>query len=197
MLSLGEMQTIDETAHPADTTLGIITLGPRFSTEDTIRLYNHDGSLWHLFSYKYNDSDGKYDFYNPDFQPLGFHPDYYVLALSVTSINNKTYEVIVNESTGLRKYIKLKDNKLKFLTYQQYIFQQGFFLFDTAGNPVRDSINGQPIVISDAKERVARPKKFQGDWLMINFENRSSKASTIGWIRWRKAQTLLIYFVVD
>jgi len=77
----------------------IITISSNYSNQ-IIRLKNLDGSIWHDFSFEYDDSDGQYDFQNDNFQPFGFHPDYYFLALLVDKkISEKEYIVEINASS--------------------------------------------------------------------------------------------------
>ena len=180
-----------------DSALGVISLGPKFSIADTIRIYNKDGSTWYQFSYTYDDSDGKYDFYNREFEPWLFHPDNMQLGLRVTSVKNGNYEVIVNETSGLKKFVKVTDQKLAVLSIEKFLLNRSAVFFDVKKNSVREAPNGRVLRVKDESDRIARPKKVSGDWLMINYENSSSKSIQVGWIRWKKANEILIEPAVD
>lgn len=83
----------------------IVTLGESYSDE-LIQLYNEDGTLWHAYSYKYDDSDGEYEYYNSEFLPLAFHPDYYTLAMVCLKENEDYYFVQVDATGTIKKVPK-------------------------------------------------------------------------------------------
>src|SRR5829696_6386999 len=80
--------------------LGLIVLSKSYGNKDFIHIYNKDGSLWHKFTFYYDDSDGKFEYANDTFRPFAFHPDYFVLALKCVRKADGRYEVIVNEEMG-------------------------------------------------------------------------------------------------
>ena len=107
---------ISRETHPKniniENTVGVVVLN-KFLKGDFVRLYNRDGSLWYEFTYFYDDSDGKFDYANDDFRPFAFHADHFLLVLRCTNKNNGLLEVIVNEETGVTKYIKADDPVFK------------------------------------------------------------------------------------
>src|SRR5690606_17088516 len=76
-----------------DNSIGVISLSDGYSKQDSIKIYNEDGSLWYKFTYYYDDNDGVFEYHNPNFSPLAFHPDYFLLALKVSGIQKNRYEV--------------------------------------------------------------------------------------------------------
>src|SRR6266853_4623285 len=86
-------------------TIGVLSLTDSGPEPDSIRFYNPDGTAWYVFTFLYDDRNGVWPFVNKDFEPLAFHPDYFVLALAVTRRDSGGYEVVVNQKTGLRKHL--------------------------------------------------------------------------------------------
>ncbi len=74
--------------------LGLIVLSKAYGEKDYIHLYNEDGSLWHKFSFYYDDSDGNFEYAFEDFRPFAFNPDYFLLALKCVKKELGRYEVI-------------------------------------------------------------------------------------------------------
>ena len=64
-------------------TKGLIVVSKVYGKNDFVRFYNDDGSLWYEFTFYYDDSDGKFEYENENFEPFAFHPDYFVLALKM------------------------------------------------------------------------------------------------------------------
>lgn len=122
---------------------GLIVLSKAYGEKDFIHLYNQDGSLWHKFSFYYDDSDGKFEYANEDFQPFAFHPDYFLLALKCVRKEPGRYEVIANENTELRKYVKADDPSLKFETWADHILRVFSVGFNQEKNPVLEAPRGR------------------------------------------------------
>ena len=84
--------------------ISVVTLNDAY-VDDTLRLYNpNDTSLWHQFSFVYDDSDGKYDFEHASFSPFGFHPDYHMLGL-ISRKENSAYYVVEVDELGTEKLL--------------------------------------------------------------------------------------------
>src|SRR4051812_32282528 len=82
---------ITDTTQKADTILGIVTYGAGYTDNDSIKIYNEDGSIWHLVTYSYVTQEPG----AMEFRPFAFYPDYDILAMRAVSKNNNRYEVIV------------------------------------------------------------------------------------------------------
>jgi hypothetical protein len=177
---------------------GLLVLADKYAKPtDMIRVYNDDGSLWHEFSFYYDDSDGKFEYQKDDFLPHSFHPDYLTLALKVTAEDSGRYEVIVNEETGLRKFTKKSEANLKFETWESHILRTFAIEFDLERNPIRRVPAGD-LIQGDLPNGVRfRPVKIESDWLQVRWEAPSEsggnpKSSDSGWIKWKDADHLLI-----
>lgn len=184
-------------------TKGVVVLD-KFVKGDFVRFYNADGSLWYEFSYFYDDSDGKFDYANDDFRPFAFHVDYFLLALKCTENNDKVLEVVVNEETGLRKYVKANDPILKLETWEEFVLSVFSVNFDQKANPILEAPSGKVKKVAVRKVAIRkgasfRPVEIQGDWLKLRWDlageqTAKEKGDANGWIRWRIDETLLIDF---
>lgn len=169
--------------------VGVLVLKDSYRQNDTVKFYNEDGSLWYKFTYYYDDSDGKFDFPNADFQPLAFHPDYFLLALKTVEEGDDDYTVIVNEHTGLTKRIR-KEDFLQLLTWEQYILSSFSVGFDVDQNPIRKQPDISSETIPKAMDVNYLPVKIQGEWLQIKWGKENEM--NFGWIRWIEKNTLII-----
>jgi hypothetical protein len=175
---------------------GLIVLGENPSKE-LLRFYERDNSVWHEFTFYYDDSDGHFEYENENFQPFSFHPDYFILALRLMGQDSKYYEVIVNEEKSLRKYVKKNDRRFKFVTWESHILGTFAIDFDKNLNPIRQSPNGSPKNVGTIVIERYDAKSFDGDWLKVEWDVSGSEHDNdgrkdSGWIRWRDGRILLI-----
>lgn len=173
------------------TSLGILTLNDEvFRKEDTIKLFNNDGSVWYKFSFYYDDSDGVYDFHNENFQPYAFHPDYFVLALLVVKQTDDSYIVIVNQKDSLTKVLP-KADYLRFCSWPDFITTKVFAIRPNEKSNVvlSDTVKGS-ILELNLNKTILHPVLIQGDWLKVKW--KVAENWSYGWIRWRKKGELLI-----
>lgn len=177
-------------------TKGVLVLG-QFRKGDFVRFYNQDETLWYEFTYFYDDSDGKFEYTNDKFRPFAFHPDYFLLVLKCTEANDKFFEVIVNEETGLKKYVRANDPVFKFETWPELILSTSAVNFERKLNPVLEAPTGQIQKGLFPKDITFRPIEIRGDWLKIEWQteqrpqSRNNKHAT-GWVRWKEDGRLLI-----
>lgn len=177
-------------------TKGVLVLG-QFRKGDFVRFYNQDQTLWYEFTYFYDDSDGKFEYDNDDFKPFAFHQDYFLLVLKCTEANDKLYEVIVNEETGLRKYVKANDPVFKFETWPELVLSTFAVNFEKKTNPVLEAPAGQMRKDIFPREITLRPVEIRGDWLKIEWQTEpgqrtGNNKSATGWVRWNEDGKLLI-----
>ena len=169
-----------------------------YGRNDFVRIYNEDGSLWYQFTYYYDDSDGEFEYANDSFEPFAFHQDYFLLALKCVGRANGRYEVIVNEETGLRKYVRGGDPALKFETWEEHLLTTFAINFNREENPLLNEPEGQLKSVSFTERVVFQPVEVRGDWLKIrwnangNSENHRRVEYDYGWIRWKMDERLLI-----
>ncbi len=172
--------------------LGLIVLSRSYSNKAFIHIYNADGSLWHRFTFYYDDSDGKLEYANENFRPFAFHPDYFLLALKCVRKETGRYEVIVNEETGLKKYVKADDPSLRFETWGGHILKVFAVGFNRKENPVLNAPQGRvkKVAIPDVP---FHPVEVRGEWLKIKWEAANKGArNDSGWIRWKRGERLLV-----
>lgn len=181
-----------------ENTIGVVVLN-KFVKGNFVRFYNGDGSLWHEFSYFYNDSDGKFDYANDDFRPFAFHVDYFLLVLKCTNKSDGFLEVIVNEETGMTKYVKADDPVLKLETWDALVLSVFAVDFDKKANPLREAPDGPVKNVTVARDVYFQPVETNGDWLRVRWDleganSKDAESHSDGWIRWKHDQTLLIDF---
>lgn len=180
----------DNNAIKIENSTGIISLSEEYSEQDTIKIYNEDGTLWYKFSYFYDDSDGQYDFYNKNFSPFAFHPDYFVLALKVSGIEKNRYEVIVNENTKLKKFVAKDEPFLEYENWKDYVLSVYAVRFDAERNPLRSEANNQGTQIPFLPDIFYRPNQINGNWLQVTWQEKDQ--SKYAWIKWKDKNSLLI-----
>jgi hypothetical protein len=180
-------------------TIGLIVLNEQgYGKEDFIHFYNEDGSLWYKFTYYYDESDGKFEYANDNFRPFAFHPDYFLLALKCVSKANGRDEVIVNEETGLRKYVKANDPVLKLVTWEEHVMNVFAVAFNREDNSPLEAPSGQmkKVALSNA-EPFFQPIEIKGEWLKVKWKTtnemeRKEPKYDSGWIRWKEGESLLV-----
>src|SRR5690606_19384558 len=155
-------------------------LKENFNSKDTFKILNNDGSIWYKFSFNYDDSDGEYDFYNSNFEPFAFHQDYYLLVFAVMDSFTREKEIIVNQTTGLRKKIADITN-LEFMCWDSLLTNK---VFSISYDPNVTSLKKEPTEsstnIEDVVDSELHPIKIKGDWLGVeSIEDGKFK----GWIR--------------
>lgn len=173
-------------------TLGVATLRDQASLGDTIRIYNADGSLWYQFSFLYDDSDGEWDFPNPDFRPLAFHPDYALLALVVVARSDSTFEVVVDEETGSTKWVA-SGNQVVVESWEDLLLSVFSIEADAATNPVRvrPDLAAREVRVPESVDGL-HPIEIVGDWVRVELIDLDKTEWDQGWLRWRERGHLLV-----
>ena len=182
--------------HTTSNSVGLVVLGKSYSNEDFIQIYNEDGSIWYRFTYYYDDSDGKFEYANSSFRPFAFHPDYFLLVLKCVRKQAGRYEVIVNEETGLLKYVKADGPSLRFERWERHILKVFAIGFDQKVNPIRESPQGRVKTTLTANAPF-HPVEVRGEWLRVRWMPISGAGEyatryASGWIRWKTDQKLLV-----
>jgi hypothetical protein len=173
---------------------GVVTLSEQYSKNDFVRIYNEDGSLWYEYSYYYDDSDGKFEYTNENFKPFSFHPDYFVLAMRCASQDENRFEVIVNEETGLKKFVRKDDRSLKFETWELHIPKAFAVDFERQRNPVRMNPDGKIKTIVSPSKSLFHPVEVNGEWLKIRWISviKEKKIENVGWVKWKENNKILV-----
>lgn len=173
---------------------GVIVLTDRYDKDDVVNLYNEDGSLWYKFTF-YDDGSSKPA--REDFKPFSFHRDYFVLALKCVGARAGRFEVVVNEETGMKKYVRADDPVLQFQTWEEHIPQVFAVGFNQKDNPVLDGPGRRAKSINLPNGTIFHPVKVEGEWLKVRrggAEQTEDKNlnDNVGWIKWKKDGLLLI-----
>jgi hypothetical protein len=189
--------------------LGILEI-ENIKQNDQVIIYNKNGSEWMRFdlsydsllkakgkiSYTWEDVKALYN-WNDSLQPYGMHLDYYILMFKCYENGRNEYKVIVNEQTGLEKYIK-KDRFWILRNWQDHLLNSVATIdLDLKTNPIRTGPSKTYKVI-ELKETPfpIEPVSIHGDWLKVKYwEDDEEK---LGWILWKKGNSFLIslYYLI-
>jgi hypothetical protein len=202
------VQTVQTRRDSLAGSIGVVVYekeGPRRNKDkDIIRLFNDDGSLWYEFSYFEENALSYLKKPNADFTPFGFDPDIFELILKCVRSDANRYEVIVNEESGLRKFVRRNDPILKFQQWEEHVAKWGMVGFDVSTNPARSKpdINADIIRIPTLSTDYViyfHPDKIDGAWLRVRWNLSESGAkyqkqnkNEFGWIRWRNEENSLM-----
>lgn len=181
---------------------GIIVLTDKYGEEDTVKIYDKGGPVWYEFSYYDESAFDELESINTDFKPFAFHPDYLLLAMRVVGEDAALYEVVVNEESDLRKFVRKEDENLAFESFSDHILTAIAVDFDQQTNPVRAEPGGEPLAGDFSKVPIFKPSNTEGDWLEVTFQEPSEASANSnvngsanaakGWIRWREGHLLRI-----
>lgn len=189
-----ELQTGQADKTSIKNTKGLIVLSDRYRKNEFVRFYNDDGSLWYEFTFYYDDKDGKFEYENDNFAPFAFHQDYFLLALKCTGEDKNRYEVIVNEDTGLKKFVKKDDPALKFQSWEDHIKGAFAVKFDQVENQLRESPEGKVKNANLPEDVTFHPVQVNGEWLKVRWDGsqQPKKNAGSGWVKWRDDSQLLV-----
>lgn len=177
-------------------TIGLVVLSDAYQVGEPIRIYNADGSVWIEFEIS---DDSTIEYGANGFKPVILDTDRVDLVLKCAGRDKSRYEVLVNDETGLKKYVKKSDRNLRFETWEAYVVDMFAVSFDEKENPVLESPGGkvkqnmpQPL-----KEWTLKPVAVRGVWMKIEWEvdrkfpPNGKKES--GWIRWRDSENIIVH----
>jgi hypothetical protein len=170
-----------------------------------IHIYDEFGNIWNTINYY---SDSKESMSKPvnEFHPYSFRASDFELKMRCTRKSNDWYEVIVQDESSpkVKKYIKANDPLFKFQTWEKYILNFSWVVFDQEKNPIFQSPNGKKKDVLLSKEMRFAPIGMKGDWIKIRLDKNSDNNTKIkqpqktdenisGWIKWRNGDEILVY----
>jgi hypothetical protein len=198
--SLAVASTLGE-KHSLENTIGVITLNNKSHTKTRrLQFFNEDGSLWYEFSFYDDAADHSFDRAKTVFHPFSFHRDYFVLALKCVGKEANRFQVVVNESTRLTKFIRRPDDSFKFQTWKEHILERFAVGFDPANNPLRTGPGENVRTLRLPSEAVTfHPLQIKGNWLKVSWNvsddsKGKDKRVEYGWVKWKQNSELLIEF---
>lgn len=164
-----------------------------------LEIYDSKGEIWSEFAFDGDDSELEV-VGNPEIKPLAFHSDYDLLDFRITRVSRTWIEIIVNEVTKERKYVRgLTSSGI--LTWAQYL--GGKFAVDVHSQWILDQPADTRIFSPDYTEHRVEPVEVRGDWLKVRCVVRKPSDSNIGegvpagesiegWVKWRNGDDILI-----
>ncbi|MCO6509496.1 MAG: hypothetical protein J5I65_01780 [Aridibacter famidurans] len=182
---------------------GVVVLTDKYGEEDTVKIYDKGGPVWYEFSYYDESAFDELESINTDFKPFAFHPDYLLLAMRVVGEDAALFEVVVNEESDLRKFVRKDDENLAYETFEDHILTVYAVDFDQKANPLRSGPGADPLNGDFSKVPIFKPSKVEGEWLEVIFSapddvlaNTNAKGQenepSRGWIRWREGNLLRV-----
>jgi len=140
---------------------------------------------------------------NDWFKPLHFNLEYFMFYLQCTEIENDWYQVIVNEQTNL-KYWMRKSTILSYKSWENFICEKAIGIIPS--NPEENPILKSPHLDSEKAEKqpidCLMPVSISNEWLTVKVEpaicdqtNQMNEDEIFtGFIRWKKGNQLLIKY---
>ena len=161
-------------------TTGFIVLQKAYNQKDELIIYNLDQSRWK--SFYFNDK-----FKDDNMDPYAIKPENTLLVFKCIGKENGFYKIIINENKNTVKYIKESDSNFKFQTPEVHILTVFSVDFNEKENPLRITPDDKSQQFSKNKNSFYYPIKTNGDWLMVEDDNKENF-----WIRWRNNEGKLI-----
>lgn len=184
--------------------IGVITLN-RFEETDSLKFYNDDGSIWLSFSPFFREDESV--FIMPEkFNPLSFHPDYFLFSVKTIAVQDGLAEVIVNEENRTAKFVNLSDSTLVHRTWIEYFNNAVCIGVNPSSNTIYEqpSVDASQVFVQTQDELCAIPIIVEEDWLRVKWpadgrrlfgEGNEIKDWKTGWLKWRDENDNLQVYV--
>src|SRR5215467_9892516 len=194
----GRAQTVS-----IENTIGVITLShedPDHSHTWTAKLFNEDGSIWYEFSFYDENRDHPFDPSRVDFRPFAFNLENFLLVFKCVGEDANRFEVIVNEKTGLKKFVRKNDRAFKYQTWEDHVLDQFAVDFDESNNPLRSMLSMHARLVQAPKDVFFHPVKIERNWLRVRWDvsetegvksTRGKKKIGYGWIKWKEGNNII------
>lgn len=173
-------------------TPGVVRLSRRTQvSQDKIRFFNADGSIWFVFPVTTEQVE------NEAFKPFSMKLDYALLILTCVRDDSAQFEVIVNKETGLKKIIKKSDQTFELQSWDNFILELFAIDFDKKLNPLRSNPSATEPVIKPPQGVFFHPVQIKGDWVQVRIEDTSGSKPQVrgyGWVKWKEEDKFLIDF---
>jgi hypothetical protein len=168
---------------PTDSlTAGVVQL--KESAEGVLKICNSDGTVWHRIDLAKDDRIDQY------VKPFSIKLDYQNLVFRCIGDMGDYYKVIVNEGTGLIKYIRHDDLHFSFSSWDKHVLSVFSVGFDPKKNPLKKMPAGDAATIPFVKDEFYLPVEIKGDWLKVKWGDVGKQE--YGWIKWRSRHLLRV-----
>lgn len=150
----------------------LLVLRDDYIKNNFITIYNEDNSIWK--SFKFDDL-----FSDKEFEPYAINPENNLLVFKVVNKENDFYEIIVNETTNNKKYIKISNPNFRYLTLSDFVLTVAFVDINPKTNSLYQKPNEKSKQLIYNKNEFYRPIKISNNWLMIEDSDNQ-----IYWVKW-------------
>ncbi len=172
------------------------SIGQLKTTDDAVKagkvdIYQKDGSFW--YSYKFIEDNGEKPEKNEYFKPFRYSGDGYIV-FNLVGESKDFYEVVSNEETGDKKFVKKNSPLFERQKWEKYILDCYAIEFDSDSNPLHSSPKGGNVVELSSAPTLFFPVEISGDWLKVKWNDGGdkSKDENRGWVKWRGNGQMII-----
>ncbi|WP_298547099.1 hypothetical protein [uncultured Aquimarina sp.] len=153
-----------------ENTIGILFVNnENFNKNDELKILNKDMSTFKAWRAK---------------------EEYEILSFRCFGAKDSIYSIFIDDET---KYI-LKDDRLVILqSWEEHLLNSIFSIgLDLEENPIRESIEGNPILSEKSNNYKISPVEIKGEWMKVKYQNFNTEKTTEGWIKWRNEKCLFV-----
>ena len=136
------------------------------------------------------------------FFPMHLHLDYYIFYFQCSAIEENWFQIIVNEKTNLKYWVK-KSTDFEYIKWEDFIIEvTSVKPIKSDENPIRQAPDINSKLTDHQLIDCLTPVEIIGDWMKIKVEpavcdmtfEMEGKEFSEGYIKWRDGNELLIYY---
>ncbi len=154
-----------------ENTIGIVVVNKEsLKDEDQLNILNEDLSTFR----KISNANGEYQ----------------ISSFKCLSVNDSIYSVLIEGET---KYI-LRDKELLHLQkWDEHVLNNIFSIgIDLEENPIREIIEGKPILSKTSNNYRIFPVKIKGNWMKVKYQDYNNERIIEGWVKWRNEKCIFV-----
>jgi len=126
----------------------------------------------------------------PWFVPELLKLDYDMLVMRAQALTRQWVQVVVDRASGETRWVDR--SAVSFSGWPEFLLDVvAVESLDPTTNPVRSSPDTTAAALSVGRTTV-RPLAVRGSWLQVAVEDDAVRTRSVGWIRWRDGDTLLV-----
>lgn len=171
--------------------IGVVTIN-KYEKSDSLVFYNEDNTVWLKFDPYFREDELSFTMPS-NFNPLAFHPDYFLLVLRVVEIEDGFATVVTDEAQKKYSRVDLNSQTLKYLEWSDFISSISAVELPNKNEIFKTPESELKIDYSRDEYIEFKPYKVSDDWLQIKWSSENESYS--GWVKWRdEKDNLLVNF---